>query len=128
VPEGCHLMMMEAVNTSETSVYFEVTWRYIPESCTNLHTRRRKKLKPHSETSVHFYGTRQRNIPEGCHVRGVTRHNARLKFDQVGCLLTVAQSTGRVHSLPPHASHSTGLHNILFKLDFQFRRIEHTKS
>jgi hypothetical protein len=26
-------LMMEAVRTCETSVYFETTWRYIPEGC-----------------------------------------------------------------------------------------------
>jgi hypothetical protein len=34
-------LTMDAVHTSETSVYFnETTWRYIPEE-SNLHTRRR---------------------------------------------------------------------------------------
>jgi hypothetical protein len=35
--------MMAAVRISETSVYFETTWRYIPESY--LHTHRRENLK-----------------------------------------------------------------------------------
>jgi hypothetical protein len=40
-------MTMEAVRTSETSVYFsEIIRRYIPESC-HLHTRRRENLKSH---------------------------------------------------------------------------------
>jgi hypothetical protein len=39
--------MMEAVRTSEMSVYFNVTSRlYIPEFC-KLHTRRRENLKSH---------------------------------------------------------------------------------
>jgi hypothetical protein len=38
--------MMEAVPTSETSVYFETTRRYIPEDC-HFHTRRRENLKSH---------------------------------------------------------------------------------
>jgi hypothetical protein len=37
-------LMMEAVRTSETSVYSETTRRYIPEG-SNLHTRRRENLK-----------------------------------------------------------------------------------
>jgi hypothetical protein len=37
--------MMEAVRTSETSVYFNgTTRRYIPEGC-HFHTRRRENLK-----------------------------------------------------------------------------------
>jgi hypothetical protein len=39
-------LMIEAVRTSETSVYSETTWRYIPEG-SNLHTRRRENLKSH---------------------------------------------------------------------------------
>jgi hypothetical protein len=40
--------MMEAVRTSETSVYFsETTQRYIPESC-YIHTRRCENLESHS--------------------------------------------------------------------------------
>jgi hypothetical protein len=40
-------LMMEAVRTSETSVYSnETTWRYIPED-SHFHTRRRKNLKSH---------------------------------------------------------------------------------
>jgi hypothetical protein len=40
--------MMEAVRTSETSVYSkESTRRYIPEG-TNLHNRHREKLKSHN--------------------------------------------------------------------------------
>jgi hypothetical protein len=43
--------MMEAVRTSETSIYFnQTTWRYIPESC-RLYARRRENLKSHNETS-----------------------------------------------------------------------------
>jgi hypothetical protein len=37
---------MDAVRTSETSVYSETTGRYIPEG-SNLHTRRRENLKSH---------------------------------------------------------------------------------
>jgi hypothetical protein len=41
-------LMMEAVHTSETSVYFnETIWRYIPEGC-HLHTRHRGNLKAHN--------------------------------------------------------------------------------
>jgi hypothetical protein len=41
-------VMMEAVRTSETSVYFinKTTRRYIPEGC-HLHTRRRENQKSH---------------------------------------------------------------------------------
>jgi hypothetical protein len=39
-------LMMEAVYTSETSVYSEATWRYIPEGSI-LHTRRRENQKFH---------------------------------------------------------------------------------
>jgi hypothetical protein len=39
-------MIMEAVRTSETSMYFyQTTRRYIPEGC-HLHIRRRVSLKP----------------------------------------------------------------------------------
>jgi hypothetical protein len=41
------LLKMEAVRLSETSIYFETTWRNIPEGC-NLHTRRRENLKYHN--------------------------------------------------------------------------------
>jgi hypothetical protein len=45
-------MVMEAIRTSETSVYFnETTRRYIPEGC-HLHTRRRKNLKFHKRDYV----------------------------------------------------------------------------
>jgi hypothetical protein len=41
--------MMEAVRTSETSVYFnETTERYIPDGC-HLHTRRHDSLKYHDD-------------------------------------------------------------------------------
>jgi hypothetical protein len=45
--------MMEAVRTSETSVYFESTRRYtdLPEGC-HLHTHRRKKQKSHDISLV----------------------------------------------------------------------------
>jgi hypothetical protein len=36
-------LVMEAVRTSETPVYFKTTRRYIPEGC-RLHTRRRENL------------------------------------------------------------------------------------
>jgi hypothetical protein len=40
--------MMEAVRTSETSVYFnDTTWQYIPEGC-HLHTRRRENPNSHA--------------------------------------------------------------------------------
>jgi hypothetical protein len=40
-------MMMEAVRTSETSVYSKETiWHYMPE-CSNIHTRCRENLKCH---------------------------------------------------------------------------------
>jgi hypothetical protein len=42
---GSSALMMKAVPTSETSVYFHETLRrYIPECC-HLHTRRRENLK-----------------------------------------------------------------------------------
>jgi hypothetical protein len=41
-------LMMEALSTSETSVYSESTRRHIPESC-NLHTCRRENLPSHTE-------------------------------------------------------------------------------
>jgi hypothetical protein len=45
----CIALMMEAVRSSETSVYFNyITWRYIPEDC-NLHTRCRENLKSHRD-------------------------------------------------------------------------------
>jgi hypothetical protein len=48
-------VMMEAVRTSETLVYFsETTWRYIPGGC-NLHTCYQKKLK--SLAVMQFYRT-----------------------------------------------------------------------
>jgi hypothetical protein len=42
-----HLLMMTVVRTSETSVYFENTRRYIPDGCHLyiLHNRRRENLK-----------------------------------------------------------------------------------
>jgi hypothetical protein len=39
-------LMMEAVCTSESSVYFETTWCYIPEVC-HLHTHCHENLKSH---------------------------------------------------------------------------------
>jgi hypothetical protein len=42
-------LMMEAVHTSETSVFFnETKWCYIQESC-HLHTHRCENLKSHEE-------------------------------------------------------------------------------
>jgi hypothetical protein len=41
---------MEAVRASETSVHFDLTWRYNPEGC-DCHTRRHEHLKPDCETS-----------------------------------------------------------------------------
>jgi hypothetical protein len=47
--------MMEAVSTSETSVYFNVTTRrYIPEE-SKLHTRRRENLKSHTAVDLHYF-------------------------------------------------------------------------
>jgi hypothetical protein len=41
-------LLMKAVRTADTSVYFdETTRRYIPDSC-HLYTRRRENLKSHS--------------------------------------------------------------------------------
>jgi hypothetical protein len=40
--------MMEAVRTSETSVYYDTTQRNIPED-SNLQTRRCEKLKSHMD-------------------------------------------------------------------------------
>jgi hypothetical protein len=37
-------VLIEALRTSETSIYFHTTWHYIPESC-YLHARRRENLK-----------------------------------------------------------------------------------
>jgi hypothetical protein len=46
-------LMMEAVRTSETSVYFnDITRRYVAESC-HLHTRRRENMKFHKDRDVH---------------------------------------------------------------------------
>jgi hypothetical protein len=45
-------LMMEAVGTSGTSVYFNDTTRcYIPESC-HFNTRSREEVKSHGETDV----------------------------------------------------------------------------
>jgi hypothetical protein len=45
-------LVMEAVRSSETSVYSnETTRRRIPED-SNLHTRRRENLRPHAEEIV----------------------------------------------------------------------------
>jgi hypothetical protein len=50
--------MMEAARTSETSVDNYFTRQYIPEDKSELHSRRREKLKSHikgcSEINVHF--------------------------------------------------------------------------
>jgi hypothetical protein len=47
-------LMMEAVLTSETSVFFnEITRRYIPESY-HLHTRRRENIKSHIFCLLHI--------------------------------------------------------------------------
>jgi hypothetical protein len=44
-------VMMKAVRTSKTSVYFnKITRSHIPESC--LHTRRRENLKTHNRKHV----------------------------------------------------------------------------
>jgi hypothetical protein len=45
-------LMMEAAHTSETLVDIDLTtWQYIPED-SELHTRRRKKLKSHMSALV----------------------------------------------------------------------------
>jgi hypothetical protein len=45
-------LLMEAIRTSETSIYSnENTRRYIPEG-SNLHTRRRENLKSHTKCTV----------------------------------------------------------------------------
>jgi hypothetical protein len=82
---------MEAVRTSETSVYSnETTWRYVPEG-SKLHTRRRENLKsrtanlygeatlimprpddgavPTSEMSVYSNETTRRYVPEGSNLQ-----------------------------------------------------------
>jgi len=59
--------MMEAVRTSETSVYYnETTRRYIPEG-SNLHTRRRENLKSHRPTEARGYNfpTSSIHFPQG---------------------------------------------------------------
>jgi hypothetical protein len=49
--------MMEAIRTSETSVYSnETTWLNIPEG-SNLHTRRRVNLKSHIHSTVGYATT-----------------------------------------------------------------------
>jgi hypothetical protein len=50
-----HHLMMEAVRTSETSVYSETTRRIISEG-SNLHTRRRGSLKSHMCLSYYHHG------------------------------------------------------------------------
>jgi hypothetical protein len=45
-------LMMEAVHTSETSVYSETTWRYISEG-SNLHMCCHENLKSHNLKLVH---------------------------------------------------------------------------
>jgi hypothetical protein len=73
--------MMEAVRTSETSVYYdETTRRSIPEDC-NPHTRRITQCSlmmeavRTSETSVYNNETTRRSIPEDCnlHTRRITQ-------------------------------------------------------
>jgi hypothetical protein len=50
--------MMDAVRTSETSVYYkETTWRFIPED-SNFHTRRRENFKSHKPGKSLRYLTR----------------------------------------------------------------------
>jgi uncharacterized protein YfbU (UPF0304 family) len=46
------MMMVKAVHTSETSVYFKETiWHYIPEGY-HLHTRRRENMKSHTQQII----------------------------------------------------------------------------
>jgi hypothetical protein len=40
-------LLTEAARTSETSVNNYFTWQYIPEDKSELHSRRREKLKSH---------------------------------------------------------------------------------
>jgi hypothetical protein len=48
-------VMMEAANTSETSVnFYQTTWRNNPED-SHLHTRRRENLKSHKIIVLLFY-------------------------------------------------------------------------
>jgi hypothetical protein len=51
-------LMMEVVTTSETSVSYEPTRRYIPEGC-HLHTHSRENLKGHICQVVYRQMTRQ---------------------------------------------------------------------
>jgi hypothetical protein len=44
---------LDAVRTSETSIYSETTQRYIPEGC-HLYTRRRENLKSHKRKWIFF--------------------------------------------------------------------------
>jgi hypothetical protein len=50
--------MMEAARTSETSVDNYFTRQYIPEDNSELHTRRREKLKSHM-SHLKFHGSRK---------------------------------------------------------------------
>jgi hypothetical protein len=54
-------MMMEAVRTSETSIYFDTTRRSIPEGC-YLNTRRRDILKSHRLCTARTVGSTQHPV------------------------------------------------------------------
>jgi hypothetical protein len=53
-PYNLIALMMEAVRTSETSVYFVTTRRYIPEGC-NLQIRRRDNVKSYLHFDLNFF-------------------------------------------------------------------------
>jgi hypothetical protein len=55
-PYSLIALMMEAVRTSETSVYFVTTRRYIPEGC-NLQIRRRENVKSYLHFDLNFYSS-----------------------------------------------------------------------
>jgi hypothetical protein len=54
-------LMMEAVQTSETLVYFETTRCYVPEGC-HLHTHCHENLKSHVPSRYFTAGTRASNV------------------------------------------------------------------
>jgi hypothetical protein len=48
-------LMMEAARTSETlAIFYQTTWRNIPEGC-HLHTRRRENLKSPSHIAINVH-------------------------------------------------------------------------
>jgi hypothetical protein len=54
-PRRLMALIMLAVRTSETSVYYETTQHHIPERC-HLHTRLGEKLKSHKVLTYLFHG------------------------------------------------------------------------